>query len=314
MNSRAVVLPVVACVLWSVMPAHADEEVIPGHTVDRPVDGAIQGLALGATLGFTLIPMRKDPELWNTDLLELDRGVRDNFSRRAAHLSDALLAASLAAPAVYLTGTTIDDADGDRLMIYAQSMAINAALAQGAKRIVQRPRPYAYSKDPAVQRYAQSQGNDAWMSFYSGHASLSFGAAVTGAYLLGASSDSKLARGLGWGVGLMAASATATLRVRAGKHFYSDVLIGAAIGVAVGYIVPALHADGRPYVPDGQELAAAGAGILGGMLVSSLIPLEKKRREDDMAKPSPNPSIISRLSLSPVPMPNGIGFAVGGAL
>lgn len=310
MRSRAVVLAVLACMVWTAGPARADEDVIPGHTVNRPVDGAVQGAALGATLAFSLIPLRKDPQLWGTELLEVDHGVRDNFSRRAAHLSDALLVTSLAAPAIYLTGSTIDDADGDRLMIYAQSMAINAAFAQGAKRIVQRPRPYAYSKDLTVRRYAESQGEDAWMSFYSGHASLSFGAAVTGAYLLGASSNSKLARGVSWGVGLMAASAAANLRVRAGKHFYSDVVVGAAVGMAVGYIVPALHADGRPYIPDGQELAAAGAGILGGLLISSLIPLEKKRTEDGVEKPS----TISRLNLSPVPMPNGIGFAIGGAL
>ncbi|MBS1124024.1 MAG: phosphoesterase PA-phosphatase related protein, partial [Deltaproteobacteria bacterium] len=105
-------------------------------------------------------------------------------------------------------------------------------------------------------------------------------------------------------------TATANLRVRAGKHFYSDVVIGAAIGMAVGYVVPALHADGTPYVPDGQELAAAAAGILGGMLLSQLIPLEKKRHEDSGA----TPSTIRGLSLSPVPMPNGIGFAVGGAM
>lgn len=310
MRSSAVVLPVLACMLWSTGEARADEDVIPGHTVDRPVDGAIHVGALAAVLGFSLIPMRTNPQPWRTELLEVDLGVRDNFSQRANHLSDVLLVASLAAPAIYLTGSTIDDADGDRLLIYGQSLAINAALAQGAKRLVQRPRPYTYSKDPAALRYAKSTGDDARLSFYSGHSAMSFGAAVTGAYLLGASSESKLARGVGWGVGLMAASATANLRVRAGKHFYSDVVVGAIVGTAVGYIVPALHADGRPYVPDGQELLAAGAGILGGMLISSLIPLEKKRREDDMVEPS----ILSRLSLSPVPMPNGIGLALGGAL
>jgi len=311
MRSRAAVVPVVlACMVWSAAPARADEDVIPGHSVDRPVDGAVHGLAVGAALAFSLIPMRESPTLWVGELLELDTGVRNQFSRRAAHISDALLAASLAAPMVYLTGSTIDDADGDRLLIYTESLAINAAIAQGTKRLVQRPRPYRYSKDPEVRRYAESEGDDGWMSFYSGHASLSFGAAVTGAYLLGASSDNKLSRGLGWGVGMMAATATANLRVRAGKHFYSDVLVGAVVGMAVGYIVPALHADGKPYVPDGQEVLAAGAGILGGMLISQLIPLEKKRTEDGVVQPS----AISRLSLSPVPMPNGIGFAVGGSL
>jgi membrane-associated phospholipid phosphatase len=311
MTPRVIVPFVVASLVWAVAPAAAEEgDVIPGHTVDAPVDGAVQGLALGATLAFSLIPIRSHPELWKHELISLDDEGHNTFSRRAAHISDALLAASLAAPAVYLTGSTIDDADGDRLLIYAESMAINAALAQGAKRLVQRPRPYQYSKDPTVMRYAKSQGDDGWMSFYSGHASLSFGAAVTGAYLLGASSESKYARGVAWGVGLMAASATATLRVRAGKHFYSDVVVGAVMGMAVGYIVPALHADGTPYVPNSGEVAAGVAGIIGGMLVSSLIPLEKKRGEDGVVTSSP----ISRLNLSPVPMPNGIGLAVGGAM
>jgi len=309
MTSRVAVPLVVASLLWTATPARADEDVIPGHTVTRPVDGAIQGLALGAALGLSLIPIR-DHELWNVEMFGVDRGVRDNFSRRAAHVSDALLAASLAAPVIYLTGSTIDDADGDRLLIYGQSMAINAALAQGAKRLVQRPRPYQYSKDPAVQRYAKEEGSDGWMSFYSGHASLSFGAAVTGAYLLGASTDHKLARGIGWGVGLMAATATANLRVRAGKHFYSDVVIGAVVGMAVGYVVPALHADGKPYVPESEEVLAAAAGILGGMLLSQLIPLENKRREDLGTAPP----AVRGLSLSPVPMPSGLGFAIGGAL
>jgi len=310
MTSRVVVSLVVASLVWAASPAAADDDVIPGHTVDGPIDGAVQAVAIGAGLGFSLIPMREHTELWSNEMMELDRSVRDNFSRRAAHVSDALLAGSIAAPVMYLTGSTIDDADGDRLLIYAQSMGINAALAQGTKRLVQRPRPYMYSKDPVVRRYAKEHGDDGYLSFYSGHAALSFGAAVTGAYLLGASSDNKLARGMSWGIGLMAASATANLRVRAGKHFYSDVLIGAAIGTAVGYVVPALHADARPYVPSGQEIAAAACGIIAGVMVSQLIPLEKKRDEDGTTRSSP----ISRINLSPVPMPDGIGFAIGGAM
>jgi membrane-associated phospholipid phosphatase len=292
-------------------PAAADDDVIPGHSVDAPVDGAIQALALGGTLAFSLIPIRDEHALWRTELFEIDTGVHDNFSRRAAHLSDALLVSSMAAPVIYLTGSTIDDADGDRLVLYGQSMAVNMLLAQATKRLVQRPRPYLYSKDPAVQRYAREEGDDGHMSFYSGHASLSFGAATTGAYLLGASSTNGAARGLAWGLGMAAATSAATLRVRAGKHFYSDVVVGAVVGITVGYLVPALHADGNPYAPSGQEIAAAGGGILGGMLLAHLIPLEKRAREDDERRPV---SVLSRMTMGPVPVENGIGFAVGGAM
>ncbi|MDB4961673.1 MAG: phosphoesterase PA-phosphatase related protein [Myxococcales bacterium] len=308
---RPRVLVALVAVASLAAPAAADSDVIPGHSVDAPVDGAIQAIALGGTLGFSLIPVRDSDARWNDELFEVDLRVRTQFSRRAAHISDALLVSSMAAPAIYLTGSTIDDADGDRLLLYGQSMAVNMLLAQATKRLVQRPRPYMYSKDPAVQRYAKSEGDDGHMSFYSGHASLSFGAATTGAYLLGASSTSGAARGVAWGLGMAAAAGAATFRVRAGKHFYSDVVVGAVVGITVGYLVPALHADGEPYTPSGQEIAAAGAGILGGMLVANLIPLEKRAKEDG----DPGAlAMLSRLTIGPVPVENGIGFAVGGAM
>lgn len=301
-------LLVVAVVSFGLVVPAAAEDVIPGHH-SNPVDGGVIGLGLGVGLAFSLLPMR-DGGPWTTELFgDADLAVRDNFSRRAAHISDGLLAASLVAPIGYLTGGTIEDADGDRLMIYGESLAINIALVQAAKHLVQRPRPYLYARSAAATRYAAAQGDDARMSFYSGHAALSFGAAVTGAYLLGASTDNRTARSFAWGLGLAAATATANLRVRAGKHFYSDVVIGGLVGITVGYVVPALHADGKPYLPTGEEIMLAMGGILGGMLVSQLLPLE--RLQSELAASN---SVLSHLQLAPVPMANGLGFAVGGAM
>ncbi len=294
----------VACLLvtLTVATARADNDKIPGHSVDRPVDGVIQAGAFAAGLAARLIPLR-DRDPWDDELLELDKGVRDNFSRRASHISDGLLATSIAAPALYLTGSTIDDADGDRLLIYGQSMAINVALASITKQLVQRPRPYTYSSDPKVRAYLKSAGTDAYMSFYSGHAALSFGAATTGAYLLNTGDASPAAKNIAWGAGFGVAAMTAALRVRAGKHFYSDVLVGSIVGASVGFLVPALHADDKPLAPTGGQLAIAGASVLGGILFARLIPLEKATSED-----------ASGLSFSftPTSVENGMGIGVVG--
>lgn len=306
MAARSVLASVL---LVSLVATHAHAEDDPndkilGHTVSRPVDGGIQVAAFGIGLAAKLIPLR-DRDLWTDEIFETDKGVRDNFSRRAAHISDGLLALSLAAPALYLTGPTIDDVDGDRLLIYGQTMAINVALASITKQLVQRPRPYAYSKDPKVQAYAKSEGTDAFMSFYSGHAAISFAAATTGAYLLGTSDASPVAKNIAWGAGFGIAAMTASLRVRAGKHFYSDVLVGSLVGMTVGYVVPALHADDKPYTPSGGQLAIAGASILGGMLFSRLIPLEKRSGED-------TPSGITGLSFAPTAVEKGMGIGLVG--
>ena len=293
-----------------VSPASADNGVtIPGYTIDRRVAGGVTGVAMGLGLVTQLIPIRS-PDLWHAELASVDEDVRGNFSRRAASLSDVVLGLSLAAPALYLMGSTIDDADGDKLLIYGQSIAVNSLIAGVVKRLVQRPRPYVYSKDPLVQRYAKDDGGDAYMSFYSGHAALSFGAAVTGAYLLGASGTNRSIMPLAWAGGLMLAATTASLRVRAGKHFYSDVLVGGLIGITVGYVVPALHADGDPYKPSGSEIGAGIAGILGGMLIGQLIPLEKRSSEVDLRRPG----VVQNLHLAPMPVSGGFGFALGGGM
>jgi membrane-associated phospholipid phosphatase len=320
MPSRLVVAALILGLgLGLVTPATADD-VIPGHQIDRPLDGAVIAGALGLGLGLSLLPVRTDRGIWRRELFGgVDRSVHARFSPRAAQISDATLAATVAAPLAYLTGGTIDDADGDRLVIYGEALAINLALFQGAKRLVQRPRPYLYSTSPGVARYAESQGADAYQSFYSAHAATAFCAATAGAYLAGATSASRGVRQLAWASGFGAAAAVANLRVRAGKHFYSDVLIGGLVGVAIGYAVPALHADARPYVPDARDLGAAVAGLIGGGLLSQLLPLERALDDAPGARQAlaqrPRWSRALRsLHLGPVPIPDGAGVGVAGSL
>ena len=45
--------------------------------------------------------------------------------------------------------------------------------------------------------------------------------------------------------GIDNAAVTASLRVAAGKHFFTDVLTGAGVGSAVGFLVPYLHRRGE---------------------------------------------------------------------
>jgi membrane-associated phospholipid phosphatase len=301
-------------------PAIADD-VIAGHVIDRPSSGLVLGSVLVLGVGLSLVPMRADHALWQHELFgDDDAAVRANFSLRAAQISDAALAATVAAPILYLTGSTIEDADGDRLLILGESLAINLAVFEGVKHLVQRPRPYLYSTSPDVARYANSQGDDAYQSFYSAHAATAFCAATAGAYLAAVSSGDHRVRSFAWGGGFAAAAAVANLRVRAGKHFYSDVAVGSAIGIAIGYAVPALHADGRPYVPDLGDLGAAVAGLLGGGLISELLPLAHPH--DDVRGTSP-PVVVQRsrvsrtlhaLHLGPTPIPSGAGIGIGGAL
>jgi len=306
MTSR---LLVVISVLGLASPSRADD-ALPGHRVDGTTDAVISGAALAATLAVSLIPIREDAPLWERQMVASDLGVTRSFSRRASHVSDALLVASLAAPAIYLTGGEVDDADGDQLLLYGQTIAINGLLAQAAKHLVQRPRPYLYNDSAAARAYGREHRADSRKSFYSGHAALSFGAAVSGAYLLGAADEHPTARRIAWGAGIAVATTTAGLRVRAGKHFYSDVVVGALIGSAVGYLVPALHAEDAPYAPDGAELAAASLGIAAGLVLARVLPVEGSASRTDAR----GPLARRRYQLTPTATEHGVGVAIAGVL
>jgi membrane-associated phospholipid phosphatase len=287
-------------------PAFADNT-----TGERPADPTVDGAIIAGAVAVTAAPMvlrLRSHGLWDTQMLGgLDHSVYDQFSPAAARLSDAMLLATIAAPAAYLTGPTIEDSDGDRLVIYGETLAVDLALVQIAKYVVQRPRPYLYNHSPEAARYAAAAGDDGWASFYSSHAAMSFGAAVAGAYLLSASNAHPIARGFAWGGGLAAAAATSNLRVRAGRHFYSDVILGGIIGTAIGYGVPALHAQGKPYSLTGNDVAAAGAGLFAGTVISGLVPLHDSTHADH-----PPVVMVDQVRVAPLALKDGGGLSITG--
>lgn len=102
---------------------------------------------------------------------------------------------------------------------------------QYAKVIAGRARPYAhYGTEPPTQ-----EDN---LSFFSGHSSLTFSIAV-GAGVLAQRRGYQLAPVI-WGTGLALAATTAYLRMAADRHYFTDVLVGGAVGVAGALLIPRL--------------------------------------------------------------------------
>jgi membrane-associated phospholipid phosphatase len=237
-----------------------------------PADVAVSAGALLAAGLATRLPVNGEP--WARQLLPVDERVKLNFSPPAARWSDALAAVTVLGPLALQLRSGLDEAGGARALVYGETIAANLALNGVTKALVGRPRPYSYNT--AARAEVERDPRDARLSFYSGHASTTFAAAVSGAFLFSQSSDDPVARTAVWASSLMLAGATSNLRVRAGKHFYSDVLAGAAIGTGVGVLVPALHlqARARPLLP--AEWIAIGTAPLAGALLSQVIPLPER--------------------------------------
>jgi membrane-associated phospholipid phosphatase len=175
----------------------------------------------------------------------LDRPATGYHSQGAGLASDILVAGAIALPFVLdLVSVLVrKPSDGMRgfakdATVLAQVLSVESALAALAKFTVRRTRPLVY--DPAVS-LAERSNPDNTLSFFSAHSGAAFAAAVAGSWLFARRHPRSPWRWVVWAGSLALAAVTASLRVAAGKHFFTDVLTGAGVGSAVGFLVPYLH-------------------------------------------------------------------------
>jgi membrane-associated phospholipid phosphatase len=139
-------------------------------------------------------------------------------------------------------------------VVYGEALLVTEALTNLAKYTVQRPIPRVYS--PGTPGYVSSPAD--YRSFFSGHTSSTFAALTT------MSMTWTLRHGDTWWpwvvTGVMGTS-VALERVFAGRHFPSDVLVGAAAGTLVGLAVPWLHSRAR-LGPGTVEVEPAAGGAM----------------------------------------------------
>lgn len=197
------------------------------------------------------------------DVGKFDRVALGRFSTAPNIAADVLVAVAVAAPFTYhaveaamrrrgwsnVRGRGFLVRYGTDVVIIAQTMAINTFVTQLFKSSIRRPRPYAYldpsEVDPELHDALVSAQSShlAARSFPSGHTSTAFAATTAGATLLTLEllGRSRWPIAVSWAGGLALASTVGTLRVVSGKHFPSDVVTGALIGIAAGTAVPLAH-------------------------------------------------------------------------
>lgn len=181
----------------------------------------------------------------------LDRRVLGNDSPTAARASDVLVYSAIGLP---LVADLADALAGGRrapggyrhaaggwardAVVLFEVLAVNLAVTNLVKFAVRRPRPYSYDADTTLD---DIEDNDARLSFFSGHASTAFSMMTAYATIFTYRHPRPRAAVPVWLGAIGLATATAVLRVVAGKHFWTDIAAGALAGSAVGVLVPTLH-------------------------------------------------------------------------
>ena len=209
-------------------------------------------LFVGAAAFELWIPPR-ETALW-TQRTWFDRGARRAVVAESRHgrqfsgtVSDSLALASIAQPVIVdaLFVAAIADQNTDVAwqleVISLQSYGISLFANTLAKRVFARERPYGVMcmADPD---YTSCDNLDRFRSFYSGHSAIT----ATSAGLVCAHHThlplygNRLADGAACAGATLGMFLTGFLRMRADKHWATDVMVGHALGFATGFLLPSL--------------------------------------------------------------------------
>src|SRR5262249_33952971 len=135
-----------------------------------------------------------------------------------------------------------DDA-GTLGVMWLEATAWTEGLAQVAKSIAKRARPYAYDPNAPAELKTQTEAR---MSFYSAHATSAAMNCVLMAKVFSDYSDNRSAEVAMWTGAVLYPALTGFFRVDSGHHFATDAITGVIMGAAVGYLVPVLHKRDNP--------------------------------------------------------------------
>jgi len=217
-------------------------------TFPYKLDGAKDGIIFGTSISlitFAELKYKKiQPlsfeelsQLNRNDVLAIDRPATFNRSLGAKKWSDGLLYSSLAPPlSVVFSGPK--DGIGKSSILLLETLLLNTAVTDITKVLVRRKRPYLYNEFTEAKRKLSKKSR---MSFFSGHTST-----VTAMYFLSAkmfedfNPNSKW-KSTVWTTAVLIPATTGLLRVKAGKHYFTDVLTGFLVGGAIGFLVPEIH-------------------------------------------------------------------------
>ena len=126
------------------------------------------------------------------------------------------------------------------LIMYAEVFSFNYGLTVLAKSTAHRARPYVYNPEVDIGKRTSS---DSRASFFSGHTSQTAAASFYFAKVI-TDYHPTMRKGLKTGMWIFAVAAPALngyFRVKAGKHFPTDVITGYIAGAATGWLIPQLH-------------------------------------------------------------------------
>lgn len=275
---------VVLLILLAPLSARAEEgedrlRWSPGWARVHPASYVVVGAFAGFSLMFDHL-YEGGPEAQLRGPTVIDEPVRDALmassdeGRELASLvSDVLLGTLILWPlfdALVIAGIadTNSDVAFQLTSMAAESFAVELLINTLLKQLVARERPHGFrcTLEDRLEHPELCGPGARLRSFYSGHSSFAFSGAgqvcVNHAHLPLYGSD--VADALACGAAVLFAATAAVLRVVADRHYLTDVLVGAVVGLSTGFLLPyLLHYQWDPRDERAPDLAVDARAALG---------------------------------------------------
>ncbi|OAQ39539.1 PA-phosphatase [Pedobacter psychrophilus] len=204
----------------------------------------VAGLGL-SYLGLTLI--KNKSELTPTevaaknkdDVFFLDRFSAGNFRDKADKDSYIPFYGSFAvAPIVALIDGKQRSHYGQVSVMFIETMSAAAASFTISAGLVKRSRPLVYNTSLPL---SDRQDKDAQRSFFAGHTTATAAATFFAAKVFNDFNPDSELKPYVWTAAALVPAVVGYQRLRAGKHFLTDNILGYAVGAGLGILIPELH-------------------------------------------------------------------------
>lgn len=172
------------------------------------------------------------------DIWKVDRWAAGNYSEKANKDSYIPMFGSFALPVVLMLSDNERSHAGQISVLFVESMATTGALFTITAALVEKSRPLVYNRSIPVEERIDS---DEQRSFFAGHTAATAAASFFAAKVYNDFHPDSKWKPVVWGVAAAIPATVGYLRIRAGKHFLTDNLIGYAVGAASGILIPEIH-------------------------------------------------------------------------
>ena len=241
MKKYLLILSLLACFTHPTVAQH-ESPYKTSTQVDLPV--TVGGIALSG-LGLYLISNKHGisdehaRSLDKADVNRFDRFSAGNYDEDAKKLSDPFFYGSFASPFLLLLNDNIAPKAGQVAALYVETMAVTGTIFAMTAGNVYRLRPLAYGGDevPLGEKTTKNARN----SFFAGHTAATASATFFAAKVFHDFNPDSPARPYVWAAAAAVPATVGYLRLKSGKHFLSDNLLGYALGAGAGILVPQLH-------------------------------------------------------------------------